>query len=92
MVATFVFFPLLLWYLYVRRQTARPSRAPDRYQRAVATVVWAHVGSLLVMAAYTPPDPITQMRYYPLVVAVALIAMYVLVYRGGYNRIRRHLE
>lgn len=85
-VATFVFFPMFIWYLYVRRRTD-PSSSPGWYQRTAATVGWAIAIATIGMAVSTPPDPLTQMAYYPFILAVAFIAMYVLVYRANYKGI-----
>lgn len=84
--STLVFLPALLWYLYERRQTTT-GEAPDSYQRAAATGAWAVGVTMIVVGVITPPDPLSVMKSYSIILPIALIVMYLVVYRGRYKRL-----
>ena len=41
----------------------------------------------VIAAVVSPPDPFTQLVYYAPVVPITVIVAYVLVYKGGFDRI-----
>lgn len=81
--------PLVLGYLFTRwrklgeREYPRTSR-----DRSVATALVALFGSLLLATETSPPDPLSQPRYFFGALVVVAPLAYLLVYRDGWARFR----
>lgn len=60
-----------------------------------ATFVLSLVGSITILfalgAVLTPPDPFTQLRFVAASLPIALVAAYLLAYRGGYETLQQAL-
>lgn len=74
---------LLLYYvLWVRRQHDR-EQPRSRWERYAAVVAVAGLGGLVVAAVVLPPDPVSQMLFWPVAFAGCLpVAYWVLIARG----------
>jgi hypothetical protein len=86
-----VFTPIgLPYYLYRRYRRAGfgERESPPTRDRILATWASATLGAFLAGAIFSPPDPLSQIRYTLGGFLVLLPSSYLLVYRGGYRRIR----
>jgi len=51
------------------------------------TLLVANGIGFVVAAVISPPDPFTQLVYYLPVIPITVVVAYVLVYKGGFDRI-----
>lgn len=72
---------LLLYYVIWWRRHHDREQPPSRRERYAAVVAVSGVGSFLVAAVVLPPDPISQMLYWPVAFAGCLPIAYMLICR-----------
>ncbi|MFD1572255.1 hypothetical protein [Halorubrum laminariae] len=72
---------LLLYYVGWWRRKHDREQPPSRREQYAAVVAVAGVGGFLVSAVVLPPDPISQMLYWPVAFAVCLPVAYWLIGR-----------
>lgn len=77
----------LFAYLYSRRDRER-KRPRTAWDRRVETLLGAVFGAFVLGPLVTPPDPFSQLRALPALTLAALPLSYLLVYRGGWARLR----
>jgi sec-independent protein translocase protein TatC len=59
-----LFAPFLLYYVAVTRRNGERTRPLGRAEHVAGTLAVASVTALLVGAAISPPDPLSQVRYW----------------------------
>ncbi|GGN22200.1 hypothetical protein [Halarchaeum nitratireducens] len=75
---------LLLYYVGWWRRKHDRERSPSRREQYAAVVAVAGVGGFLVSAVVLPPDPVSQMLFWPVAFVACLPVAYWLI-------VRRHI-
>jgi len=73
----------LPYYLFRRRKLGPRQRPPSRRERLAVTWTAAGVTAFVLGALVSPPDPVTQVRYFTVLFPVSLPAAYLLVGRDN---------